>query len=357
MKIVFLSFYSGEIFRGVETYVHCLSNELTKLGHDVTVYQNGPEVKGAKYNVISLEMKVDWNQKGNESKRIINILGNYWMQLVGKFTKKVLKQIDSEVDVVIPCNGNLQSIYCRIWCWLHRKPMLITGLSGPGWDDRFNVWCFPNVFIGATHVQETWAKKVNPFVKTTTIPYGANIIDFEKRVIPLKIDLPHPIILSVGALVPIKRHELEIEAVSRLKKGSLVISGKGESKEKLEKLGKEKLPGRFQIINMPHDEMPSLYHSADLFTFATSPWESFGIVLVEAMAAGLPIVASDDPIRREIVGEAGLFVDPTNADSYAKAIEKALTIDWKDKSRKQSEKFGWDTIAKEYEQLFKELVQ
>lgn len=144
--------------------------------------------------------------------------------------------------------------------------------------------------------------------------------------------------------------------MSKLKKGSLVISGKGESKEKLEKLGIEKLPGRFQIINLPHDEMPSLYHSADLFTFATSPWESFGIVLVEAMASGLPIVASDDSIRREIVGDAGIFIDPTETDAYAQAIERALQIDWKDKSKNQAEKFGWDTIALKYEKLFKSLV-
>jgi glycosyltransferase involved in cell wall biosynthesis len=357
MKIAFLSFYSGEYYRGVETYVHFLANELTKLGHDVTVYQNGPEVKNAKYKTVSLGMPIDWNKKGNESKRILNIFTNYWMQLVGKFTKKVLKEINSDVDFVIPTNGNLQSVYCRLWCWFHGKKLLITGLSGPGWDDRFNVWCFPDVFIGATHYQTGWAKKVNPFVKTTTIPYGADIKIFENQKQKLKLDLPHPSILSVGALVPIKRHELEIDAVSKLKRGSLIISGKGELEEKLNKLGNEKLPGRFKIINLPHDEISKLYKSVDLFTFATSPWESFGIVLVEAMAAGLPIVASDDPIRREIVGDAGLFVDPNDSESYAKAIEKALTIDWKDNQKKQAEKFGWDRIAMEYEQLFNKLLQ
>jgi len=357
MKVAFLSFYSGEYFRGVETYVHSLANQLVKLGHDVVVYQNGPEVKGTKYKVVSMGMKVDWKKKGNESKRILNIFTNYWMQLVGKFTRRVLKQIDQDVDVVIPTNGNLQSVYCRLWCTLHRKKMLITGLSGPGWDDRFNVWCFPDTFIAATHYQEGWAKKVNPFVKTTTIPYGANIEDFEKPVSPLKINLPKPIILSVGALVPIKRHELEIEAVAKLKKGSLVISGKGQSEEKLKKLGEEKLKGRFQIVHLPHDQIANLYHSADLFTFATSPWESFGIVLVEAMAAGLPIVASDDPIRREIVGEAGLFVNPIDSTVYAKTIQKALEIDWGDTSIRQAKKFGWDSIACAYEELFKEIIQ
>jgi glycosyltransferase involved in cell wall biosynthesis len=358
MKIAFLSFYSGEYYRGVETYVHFLANELVNLGHDVVVYQNGPHVKNSVYKVVTLGMKVDWSKKGNESKRIINIFTNYWMQIVGKFTRKVLKQVDHDVDLVIPTNGNLQSIYCRIWCTLHKKKMLITGLSGPGWDDRFNVWCFPDVFIGATEYQTRWAKNVNPFVKTVTIPYGVSLDKFARTVKKMDLDLPRPIILSVGAFVPIKRHHLTIEAVSRLKKGSLVIAGsKGESENELQKLGNEKLPNRFKLMTISHDQIPPLYRSGDLFVFPTSPWESFGIVLVEAMASGLPVVANDDPIRREIVGDVGLFVDPTDINSYTKAIEKALTIKWDNKPRRQAEKFGWDRIAREYDKLFRELLR
>ena len=101
--------------------------------------------------------------------------------------------------------------------------------------------------------------------------------------------------------------------------------------------------------------MSEVYRRANLLVFPTVPWESFGIVLIEAMASGLPVVATDDPIRREIVGDAGLFVDPTNIEEYAKAIEKALSTDWGDKPRKQAEKFSWDIIASSYEELFKNI--
>jgi glycosyltransferase involved in cell wall biosynthesis len=101
--------------------------------------------------------------------------------------------------------------------------------------------------------------------------------------------------------------------------------------------------------------MPRVYGAADIFTYPTVPWESFGIVLVEAMASGLPVVATDDPIRREIVGDAGLFDDPLNTKVYAKALRKALAKDWGDKPRKQAEKFSWDKIADQYHKLFDEL--
>ncbi|HLD91975.1 MAG TPA: glycosyltransferase, partial [Patescibacteria group bacterium] len=87
----------------------------------------------------------------------------------------------------------------------------------------------------------------------------------------------------------------------------------------------------------------------------SNPTESFGIVLVEAMATGLPVVATNDAIRKEIVGDAGLFVDPTNADEYAKILEKALNTNWGDKPRNQAEKFSWDKIAKSYEEILENL--
>jgi len=73
------------------------------------------------------------------------------------------------------------------------------------------------------------------------------------------------------------------------------------------------------------------------------------------MASGLPVVAADDPIRREIVGDAGIFVDPTDTDAYAKAIKEALGKNWGDVPRKQAEKFSWDEIALKYERLLKSL--
>lgn len=202
-----------------------------------------------------------------------------------------------------------------------------------------------------------WAKKQNPFIKTCVIPNGVNLNHFDESTKSIKTDLPRPLILNVAAFVGWKRQALLIRAVSKLEKGSLLLVGDGAEKEKLAALCEELLPDRYEIRSFPYSQMPTIYPAADLFSFPTVPWESFGIVMVEAMASGLAVVATDDPIRKEIVGRAGILVDPTDTDAYADALQKALVKNWGDLPRKQAEKFGWDKIAAEYEKMFLEIVK
>ena len=360
MKIAFLSFYSGVVSRGVETFVHELSNGLVNLGHDVTVYQVGKELANAKYKTISIPIDVDWENSGSYTTFL-----NYYSLKIKKFTHMVLKVIDKDTDIIFPTGSQWQSVLCSIWAKWNKKKIIIAGQSGPGLDDRISILTFPNRFVGLTNFQKEWANRVNPLVKSVKIPNGVSLEDFKFQGSKLDLKMERPVILCVSALSDWKRLDLVIKAVSRLKKGSLLLVGSGSQKNRLQELGDQLLPGRFKIMNFTHNEMPKVYRSADIFTFATVPWESFGIVLVEAMASGLPIVASDDPIRREIVDNAGFFVDPSNTKEFASLLEKALNINWKDSQsltklglgepRKQAEKFSWLKIAEQYEKLFNSL--
>jgi len=337
MKIAFLSFYSGEVFRGVETYVHELANRLTKLGHEIVVYQNGKPLNDRKYQTVSLGIKWSTNPP------------------IKEFTKEVLKKIDAQTNIIIPTNGGWQSLLCKFWAVKNKKKIIISGQAGPGADEKFNLYTFPDVFVGISTSQAEWAKKVNPAIRMVKIPNGTDLKRFSKNGDKAKIDLPHPIILSVGAFVPMKRLDLAIKAVAELSKGSLLIVGSGTPDKQFLDLANSKLPGRYLIKSVNYLEMPNIYRSADLFTFPTSTWESFGIAMVEAMASGLPVVATDDPIRREIVRNAGLFVNPKNTNEYTKVLERALKKEWGNAPRKQAEKFSWDEIAVQYDNLFKSL--
>jgi glycosyltransferase involved in cell wall biosynthesis len=235
--------------------------------------------------------------------------------------------------------------------------MVISGQSGMGWDDRNNLWSFPNAFIALSSTAKIWAKKVNPFVEIEYLPNGVDLQKFTPKGRKYKTKLNSPIILCVGALAPEKRIDLVIKAVSKLKDTSLLIVGDGDGKEKLKALGKKLLGNRFELIKVSYDEMPKIYRTANVFTLVPAHSEAFGIVYVEAMASGLPIVAIDDKQRREIIGDAGILVDPENINAYAEALKKTLDINWKDKPRKQAEKFSWDKIAEGYEALFYQLCQ
>ncbi len=352
IKIAFLSFYSGEIYRGGETFVHELANRLSFYGYEVTVFQNGPKLPESKYKTVSMGIPIDWNNKN------LSIpFFNYWTFLIRSFTSSVLSKMDKNTDIVFPTNGQWQSLLVRVWCFRNKKKLVISGQSGIGLDDRFNLWSFPNIFVPISTKALNWAKSANPFVKTKYIPNGADLNKFTAHGKKLKTNLKRPIILCVGALVSQKQIDLVINAVSKIPKVNLLIAGDGPLKNELVALASKVLKGRFEFISIPHNKMPDVYRAADLFTLVPNHSESFGIVYVEAMASGLPVVAIDDEQRREIVGQAGLVIgDPSNADEYALVLKKALLVKWGNKPRIQAEKFSWDDIAKEYEKLFKSLI-
>lgn len=304
MKIAFLNIYQNKVARGAETFVYELSSRLSK-NHEVDVISDV----------------------------------NYFNLLKNKY------------DVVIPINGRLQAIIVRIVTWLNGGKVIISGQSGIGFDDRLNLYTFPKAFIALTNYQKKWAEKINPFVKIIKIPNGVNLNIYKPS------NQHKNVILSVGAFTKEKRHDLTIKAVAKLPNVRLVIVGSGgQEKENIKSIGEKMLQGRFEIKTISHDKMPDVYKEASLLAFPTVPWESFGIAMVEAMASNMPVVASDDPIRREIVNDAGLFVDPTNIDAYAATIQKALDTNWGNKPRNQAKKFDWDIIADQYEKLLKEII-
>ena len=358
MKIAILSFYSGQVERGVESFTHELAKRLAK-NHSVYVFQNGSKKRTDKYRTISSGLKVDWNKQYSNIRLARVLFLDYWSVRVAFFTLKILNLLAKEnFDIIIPTNGGWQVGLIRILTWIKRKKMLIVGLAGNGWDDINNLWSFPDTFVAMSERSKKWARKVNPlFLKVIVIPAGADLKLFNPSGKKARINLKPPIILAVGAAQKGKRLELAIKAVSKLKKTSLLILGAGHNKERIDKFGKKLLGNRFKFSSISYEEMPKYYRAANIFTLPSWSYEAFGIVYLEAMASGIPVVATDDELRREIVGDAGILVDPTDLDSYANALKKALSMDWGNKPRIQAEKFDWDKIAKKYEKLFENLIK
>ncbi len=225
-------------------------------------------------------------------------------------------------DIVIPTNGRFQVLLARLFC----KRIIVFGHSGPGADDKWNLLCSPDVFVAFSQAQSSWARRFKwPWTKIEVIHHAVDISAFTPT---------HPqgdTVLCVAANEPAKRVEL-IKAVPGIK---LRVVGRGQPEE------------------VPYYRMPEIYHQARVFCFVPQPWEAFGLVFLEALASNLPVVTIDDLIRREIVGDAGIFVkNPEDSHSLAVAIGRAISTDWGDKPRRQAAKFSWDKVAKLYDLCF-----
>lgn len=307
MKILFLSRYQDKVNRGAETFVTELSKKL---------------IEDFQVDIFS----------GNDADDVSKIIkGNY--------------------DVVIPMNGRMQSLKSSLGRIVGGYKVVITGQSGIGRDDIWNiVIAKPDIFVALTDQMAKWAKNWAWGSRIVKIPNGVDLTRFKPSGEKINFGMQRPIVLSVGALEWYKHHEKIISAMVKVD-GSLLIVGKGSKKQELESLGKKLLGDRIKIISAEYGDMPKIYRSCDLFTLPSWNREAFGIVYLEALASGLGVVAPDDSPRREIIGESGLFTNVDDEDKYGEAIQKALKIDWSKKARTQAEKFSWEKIAEEYKKL------
>jgi glycosyltransferase involved in cell wall biosynthesis len=161
------------------------------------------------------------------------------------------------------------------------------------------------------------------------------------------------IVLMVSALIPSKRVDVGIEAVSRIPDAHLVVAGDGPLRARIASVASAAMPGRFTRVSVSPDRMPILYQSADVFLHCSRE-EAFGNVFGEALACGLPIVAHDMPRVRWIVGDEEFLVDTNDPAAIAASLERARRseLDARLQRVARARRFSWDTIAEEYRQFF-----
>ena len=124
------------------------------------------------------------------------------------------------------------------------------------------------------------------------------------------------------------------------------------------------LRGRIlRLGTVPHAELPRYHAVADVAVSPATGQESFGIVLVEAMAAGVPVVASDIAGYREVVrdGVDGLLVPPNDANALAAAIRRVLSepelaATLAAAGRTRAETFSWRTVAPRLEAVYDRVI-
>ena len=140
----------------------------------------------------------------------------------------------------------------------------------------------------------------------------------------------------------------------------LIVAGDGPFAGELRNALERSAPGRSLLLgHCRREELPTLYHAADVFLHP-NPREPFGIAPLEAMAAGLPLVApASGGILTYANRENAWLVENTPA-AFAEAVASIYSQHWlhrrkTEKARKTAEEFSWTHITANYFQLYDQL--
>jgi len=170
-------------------------------------------------------------------------------------------------------------------------------------------------------------------------------------------------VLWVNRLDPQKGFEVMVRAfetlASELEDVRLLVVGDGRDRVAVRSLPQSVRSRILRLGSLPHSELPRYHAAADVFASPAVGQESFGIVLVEAMAAGVPVIATDIPGYREVVrdGVDGLLVPPNDATALASAIRRVLSEPdlasaLASAGRTRAETFSWDAVVPRLEAVY-----
>ncbi|MCL6431686.1 MAG: glycosyltransferase [Anaerolineae bacterium] len=217
----------------------------------------------------------------------------------------------------------------------------------------------------------------SPFLRPLTakcrvVPLGVPVERFlsadQAKVAELRQRLGAPLILFVGRLRYYKGLQYLLQALTSLTGVHLAVVGTGPMEHAWKALARELgLADRVHFCGeVPEDGLPTYYHAADLFVLpACERSEAFGLVQVEAMAAGLPVICTEIGTGTSFVnvhGETGLVVPPRDPRALAEACAALLADEgWRralgDKGRQRAlAEFGLSTMVARVEAVYRELT-
>ncbi|EMA39648.1 group 1 glycosyl transferase [Halococcus morrhuae DSM 1307] len=191
----------------------------------------------------------------------------------------------------------------------------------------------------------------------TVIPHGPGGTQTETNDSP---PVDGSFLFFVGSLRPHKNLDTLVDAYIELRArtdqtaAKLVIAG-AEYGDSLTEL-REQIPSSYrddvEFLGRVDDEtLATLYEHATVFVYP-SLYEGFGLPPLEAMAHGTPVIASDRTSIPEVVGDAGVYIDPTNKSDLTDALERVLTSDslrnhLREQGRQRYKEFSWNRTARE----------
>jgi len=363
VKVAFVMPGVGVVGRGAEAFVVEIAGELAARGFEVTLFCRG-EAPLPHRRVRALARDTPWLVRGYSATRLgRKALDTLFLDPMNvEWGTAALSAFPAlwrgGYDVVVMEGG-------LVGAWLARLLRRLKGAAfvdvahgvDPKWEGAF-ARQRPDAVVAFTRAAAAMIAEASR-ARVAVIPHGVDLERFRPGVAPMPTGLEPPVVAVAGAVDEHKRAELAVEAVARLgergRVASLLVLGDGPRAEAVDRLAAGRLgAGRYLRRAVPRAEMPAAYAAADLFTLP-SRTESFGLGYLEAMACGLPCVAPDDSVRREVIGEAGLYCDVDDADAYAAALGDALGRDWAEIPRRRAEELPLADTVDRWERLLRDL--
>jgi len=178
----------------------------------------------------------------------------------------------------------------------------------------------------------------------------------DRRVARQALGLTRPTLLSVGHLIERKGHDRVIEAMRQLPDFDLIIVGEGPEREALGHLARGVgVTDQVRLLGArPHEMLPEIYGAADALVLASSR-EGWANVLLEAMACGTPVVASNIWGNPEVVKTAasGVLTEHNTPEGIARAVRTLFAnLPARAATRAYAEGFSWDDTTRGQIALF-----
>src|SRR3989344_4954826 len=190
----------------------------------------------------------------------------------------------------------------------------------------------------------------------------------EKLTIKERLELPKKYLLYVSRWEAYKGLPVLLEAYRQLTRQwpdlGLVICGKPSAQNPEVALLVEAAQSNNSKIVTPgfvsDEDLAAVYAAAEIYVHPCS-YEGFGIMILEAFASGVPVVTSNTSSLPEVVGNAGLLVDPKNPDELTNAVEKILTDkkmadDLRAKGFERVKQYSWAKMAAQTLEIYKEVL-
>jgi glycosyltransferase involved in cell wall biosynthesis len=371
MKIIQVCPYFYPHVGGIESHVLSLSKALIERGHEVAVFTSRYDKHLSENEVI----------EGIEVNRVKPALNLFTTPLIPNVKKKLLKAKGDVVHAHLP--PPFAEYYASRACKRTKIPFVITYHCDPEIPNILsrpltNIYRRTFGYYALIH-----SNKIIVHTQTYSATSRA-LWTFEPEIIPSAIDINrfHPdndgskvrekhhlkdkkIVLYVGRFVYHKGLEHLIEASTQLDKDVYyILVGSGEYLKTMKKLiSKYHTEKQFVFPGyVPSEILPQYYAAADVLVLpSVLRLEAFGLVIVEAMASGKPVVISDIPGVREVISDNihGFLAEPANPNDLALKLKRLLDdqnlrIKFGRAGRKKVEKaFNWDSVVKNVEKVYK----